>query len=289
MIMADDIEHAWGLQQRWSKAATAVHDQIDRARTLNLIILVLAAAAGALAGLYRQHPAIVRSAAAVSTVLLGLAGVIQQQRLGKADTQRWVAMRGASEQLKAAVWRELALGRRNDSASAARIRAALDTAHRDAHDFASALLTKPDGPTSAVPNVNSFQDYLVSRASNQATWHRNKAIALIERARNLRRAELAVTLLGVAAGATAAALASGALAPIVSALSTVAAAIAAHRSAARYERIADGYALTTIDLERVVETAPVDPDEAAVNQIVDKVEAILARQNTNWNSLVSDD
>ena len=294
------VQQAWNLQKSWSNAASTAHAAIDGARRLNLTLLAAAAVAGATGGLLHTRPGVVRVAGVFGAVLLGLAGLVQQRRLAASQVGGWAAMRLASERLKSAVWRELALVSDGDAAvagdgeagtaaaaSAARLSTAIDAAQAAVRDHGAELLAAPPA-TFALPAVESFDDYVAQRAGTQATWHRTNGGTLLARARRLRQAELAVTVLGVGASAAAGAYAATVLTPLVSMLSTIAAALAAHLSAAKHERVAAGYAITAVDLERAIAGLPETPpgDERAA--FVDRVEAILDRQNIAWVALLSD-
>ncbi len=286
--MTRPIDQAWNLQQRWSSAANAAHDTIGRARRANLALLVAAAIAGAIGGVAHETTAVVRTMAVLSATLLGSAGVLQQRVLARANVGRWVALRTASETLKAAVWHDLALGRADDDAAGAAISALIDEVQAGTAPFADALLA-PVAAAKPLPDVADLAGYRVRRADSQAGWHRDKATTLLQTARRLRNAELLGTIAGVAVSAAAATFASSVLTPIVSALTTVAATIAAHLSAAKYERVAAGYAATTIALERAGELLVSNPNEAETSAFVGAVEAILTRQNDAWLTLLSED
>ena len=306
------VQQAWNLQKSWSNAASTAHATIDGARRLNLTLLAAAAVTGAIGGLLHTHPRAVRVAGVSGAVLLGLTGLVQQRRLAASQVGGWAAMRLASERLKSAVWRELALvgdGGEGDgddgggggaaaddggdsadaaaAASAARLSTAIDAAQAAVRDHGAELLAAPPA-TFALPAVESFDDYVAQRADSQATWHRSKGSTLLARARRLRQAELAVTVLGVGASAAAGAYAGKVLTPLVSMLSTIAAALAAHLSAAKHERVAAGYAITAVDLERAIAGLPEAPSGDERAAFVDRVEAILDRQNATWVALLSD-
>lgn len=290
--MQRPIERAWDVQQQWSAAATNAHQRVDRFRRWNLMALVGAALAGALGGLFNDQSAVVRTMAVVGAALLGLGAFIQQRFLSKSDIESWLRARAASERLKSDVWRSLGLGTADDPDVAVALLAAIDHFQTDGVALAAAIV-EPSADAKPMPAVSSTNDYRRLRALGQATWHRGRIATLQAKAKRLRHAELGITLVGLVVSATAAGATDVVLTPMVSALTTAAAAIAAHLSASKYERIAAGYALTAARLETLLVTttdnATTTTATVADTEFVDAVERVLAEQNTAWIGLLSQD
>jgi hypothetical protein len=286
------IERAWDVQQQWSAAANDAHQRVDRFRRWNLMALVGAALAGALGGLFNDQSAVVRTMAIVGAALLGFGAFIQQRFLSNSDIGSWLSARDASERLKSDVWRSLGLGTTDDPDVAAGLLASIEHLQTDGLSLAAAIV-EPSADTKPMPAVSSIGDYRRLRAGGQATWHNGRVATLHAKAKRLRHAELGITLVGLVVSATAAGVADLVLTPMVSALTTVAAVIAAHLSASKYERIAAGYALTAVRLETLLvttaDTATSTNSTAADIEFVDAVERVLAEQNTAWISLFSED
>jgi hypothetical protein len=289
------IERAWDVQQQWSAAANDAHKRIDRFRRWNLIALVAAAVAGALGGVFNEQSVVVRAMAVLAAALLGFGGLIQQRVLSDSSIEGWLRTRDASERLKSEVWRLFGLGEADDPDATETLLGTINDIQIEGAAFAGAIL-EARAPTKPLPAVSSINDYRLLRAEGQATWHRGRVATLRRKAKRLRHAELGITLVGIVVSATAAAAADVVLTPIVSALTTVAAVIAAHLSASKYERIAAGYALTAIRLETLLNTTPQTTTTTATatatsadTEFVNAVERILAEQNAGWISLLSED
>lgn len=283
------IERAWDVQQHWSAAANDAHERVDRFRRWNLIALVGAALAGAAGGFFNDQSAVVRTMAVIAAALLGFGGFIQQRFLSSTDIGSWLGARDASERLKSEVWRSLGLGTADDPDVEVALLAAIDQIQTEGAALAGAI-GEPSAPTKPLPAVSSIDEYRRLRAQGQATWHRGRVATLQTRANRLRNAELGITLVGLVLSATAAGVTDLVLTPMVSALTTVAAVIAAHLSASKYERIAAGYSLTAVRLDTLLATtAEKETTTVAGNDFVDAVESVLASQNTAWISLLSDD
>lgn len=289
--MQRPIDRAWELQQQWSAAANDAHERVDRFRRFNLMALVGAAIAGALGGLLNDQSAMVRIMAVVAAVLLAIGGFIQRRFLGRFDIGRWLAAREASERVKADIWRSLGSGTADDPDAGAELLAAVDAAQTG--DLALAAIGGSGTAPKPLPSVASIDDYRRLRAQEQATWHRGRIDTLQAKAKRLRSAEFAMTFAGLVVSTAAASAADLVITPIVSALTTVAAVIAAHLSASKYERIAAGYALTATRLETLLATRADSTTKPSTPEadlaFVDAVERVLAEQNTAWASLLSGD
>lgn len=281
------------MQQQWSAAANGNHKRIDRYRRWNLIALVAAAVAGAVGGLFNEQSAVVRAMAVLAAALLGFGGLIQQRFLGESKIEDWLRTRNASERLKSEVWRLLGLGKADDPDANKALLSTIEDIQVEGATLVSAIF-EASAPIKPLPAVSSSNEYRVLRAEQQATWHRGRVTTLRRKAKRLRSAELGITLFGIVVSATAAAVADVVLTPIVSALTTVAAVLAAHLSASKYERIAAGYALTAVRLESLLnstlETTTTSTTATSADAaFIDAVERILAEQNASWISLLSED
>jgi hypothetical protein len=187
----------------------------------------------------------------------------------------------------------LGLGRADDPDATETLLGTVDDIQIEEAAVAGAIL-EARAPTKPLPAVSSIDDYRRLRVESQATWHRGRVATLRRKANSLRNAELGITLIGIVVSAVAAAVADVVLTPMVSALTTVAAVIAAHLSASKYERIAAGYALTAVRLESLLNSTPettttTTTATSADTEFVDAAERILAEQNAGWISLLSED
>lgn len=283
----EPVERAWELQQQWSAAATEAHRKIKQLRAANLLLLVAAAAAGAIGGVFYDSDWLVRLSGIASAGLLACAGFLQQRFLRSADVGRWVEIRLAAERMKSSVWRSLGLGL-DDAASQQLLLDELDAVEARLGTLGVPINVPPIG-LNPLPTVPSISAYVERRAEGQAKWHHDAVDGLVRRSRRVRGAELVVTATGIVVSVLAAAFTGWTLAPIVAGLSAVATALIAHLSAAKYERIASGYDSTARRLRTLIATFPTEPSEGERALFVDDVERVLAEQNAAWVSLLGAD
>jgi hypothetical protein len=279
----------WNSHRQWSRVADAARSHLDRWRLVNLVLLAVGALGGALATQSSWLPGPVRIACGVAAAaVLALAGVVQQQLLGRDRVLRWTTARAASEALKAETFRYLAgvapyadTGR---DAELARQRAEIqDRSAEFLVDFAQA---PPDGKP--LPAVQDLADYVLVRAQDQERWHHGRVAQHAAKAKRLRGVELAATLVAAVLAAVAGTLSLPDLSAWVGVVTTLGAAVAAHLAATQHDRIAASYARTADQLGRLIsssDSGTATPEVQA--RFVREVERVLAAQNESWVSLLS--
>lgn len=279
---------AWALQRGWSAAADRARARIDRTRQQNLVLLVAAAALGAVAAIIGDDRPASSITSAVAAALLASAALLQQRLMSPAQIGRWLDARIASEKLKSAVYRRLVLGPQAEAEADAELEETIDRVQTGAARHLLDLWDSPAEP-GPLPEVVDVPTYIAVRAQTQADWHRRKIGDLRRKAKRLRTAELAATVCGSGVSLAAAVWSTGVLAPIVSALTTIAAVLAATLSAAKYDRIAEGYAQTVDRLDRLLGRLPTEPSPEQARAFVEDAEGVLDDQNRDWMALLSAD
>jgi hypothetical protein len=139
----------------------------------------------------------------------------------------------------------------------------------------------------AVPSIATFAHYVHDRARTESKWHRIKIAEHVRQAKALRMWQLLATGLGVVLLTTAALLPAWHLTTWTTAAATIAAALGAHIAATGHQRIAESYAGTADQLDRLI--AGIDPENSTAAQqarFVADVERVLAVQNRGWTDLL---
>ena len=279
---------AWRYHRQWSLAADAAKKRLDGWRKRNLALLIAGALAGALATQTWPGQTGSRVLAIVAALALALAGYIQANALKPDQTARWRRARVASEALKAEVFRFLVgvapyAGPDRGAVLQAQLAVIQDRAGTQLVDQ---LAVQPDDRP--LPTLRTVAEYVTDRARHQADWHRKQTRVHARQGRNLRIRQLAVTVVGAVLSALSAAVPDWHLSTWTAAATTVAAAIGAQLAATRHLRIAEAYAVTTDQLDRLI--AGFDPASATPAQqalFVTAVERVLADQNNGWTDLLS--
>jgi hypothetical protein len=222
-------------------------------------------------------------------VALALAGWLQANSLNDKHTLRWTQARGASETLKAEVYRYLSgVAPYSGTDRAQVLRAQLGVVQARVPQellVEQQLAPSEDRP---LPRVRTFDDYVTERAQNQMTWHRNKIAEHEAQAKVFRSWQLAATLVGVVLSAISGFVPEWRLTTWTAAATTIAAAFGAHLAATQHQRIAASYASTADQLERLI--PGIDPSTATQDeqaQFVADVERMLAAQNQGWTDLLN--
>lgn len=290
MAYSEALTEAWEYHRRWSLVAARAQGRIDRRLYAVIVLLVSGALAGAVAAQPGWSDLVTGVAAGVASGPLALAAFVQQRWLTADEIGRWPAARAASETLKAEVARFLVVVAPYDGGDAEPeqlLRRQIDAVQERA-DGSPGRLTdfqeqRSDGR--ALPPIDGFDGYRDERALEQARWHRDRIGHHRGRASWIRRAEVAVSLVGVVLGAVAAGRGTTGLAGWIAVTATVAATLVAHRASTEHERIAASYAVTADLLDRLVRRLPASPDATQRGQFVTDVEARLAAQNQSWLEL----
>jgi hypothetical protein len=278
----------WRYHRQWSLAGEAAKGRLDRWRERNLALLVIGALAGAAAAQTWLPPDATRWCAILAALALALAGFIQANALDADRAARWIRARAAAEALKAEVFRYLLrVAPYADADRCSVLNAQLAVVQDRAN---TQLLEQQSAPTDdrPLPALRTVGEYVTGRAKEQADWHRRRSGDHVRRGRRLRTWQLVVTGVGALLSALAGFLESWHLSTWTAAATTVAATIGTQVAAAQHQRIAQAYAATVDQLDRLVarfEVATATPEQGA--QFVVDVERVLAAQNSGWSDLLT--
>jgi len=228
------LELAWRRHRQWSVAAETAKTRLDRWRWCNLVLLVLAAAAGAMAAQPDLPTEVATGFAIAAAVLLAVAGLVQANALNKDQAARWTAARAASEALKAEVYRYLLRVAPYDGTRPADV---LDSQTDAVQKRTAALLVDQQGAQAdgtPLPTLRDTAQYVTDRAQNQADWHRKKIGEHLRRARSLRICQFAATAVGVVLSVLAGFVPGWHLTSWIAALATIAAAFGTQLAATQH-------------------------------------------------------
>jgi hypothetical protein len=230
------LTDAWNRQSIWSQTADRLKRRITRSRLVALALTVagavFATASSQLAG---SQAALSRTFAFIAAVAIALVPVV---RIGSTRqvVEQWTRARSVSEALKADVYRYLAgtspfRGSDRDGLLAARSA----EYERAAHD----MVMHAEGATArqrTLPAVHDVASYLEHRISRQITgYYRPNARQMLRGLSRLRAAETVLVIVAALLSAAAATFAVDQLTAWTGVATTVAAAVAAHMAAGRYE------------------------------------------------------
>jgi hypothetical protein len=274
------LVHAWRLQRVWSQVAGRLKARIDRARNIGLTLGVLGAVLGVLAAQVDGGDDVSRSLAVGAGVAVGLVPLARRGASQEA-VRAWTRARSASEGLKSGVYAYLAGGSayldgERDQELGDRTREILESVE----DLTWATAgVQPD--RRAVPAVADIDAYLVERVDGQVErYYRPKAALYSRRLGWLRRIEAA---LGAAAVVLAVLAGTGGVqvvAPWVAVVSTLAATVAAHAGAARYDHQIVEFERTAARLAQLRATWQIEGWSSA--QLIDACEEVISIENQAW-------
>jgi hypothetical protein len=274
------LVHAWGLQRVWSQVAVRLKAQIDRARNVGLVLGVFGAVLGVLAVQVGVGAGAGRGLAVGAGVAVGLVPLVRRGASQEA-VRAWTRARSVSEGLKSEVYAYLAGGSayvdgerdRTLSVRAGEIVVSVD-------DLAGATAgIRPDDRR--LPAVGDVESYLVERVDEQVEgYYRPKAALYARRLGWLRRIEVtlgaASVVLAVLAG-TGGVVAAGAWVAVVS---TMAATVAAHAGAARYDHQIVEFERTAARLAQLRVLWQVEGWSPA--ELIDACEEVISIENQAW-------
>jgi hypothetical protein len=280
------IDDVWELHRCWSIVAGRLQDAYRKLQVTNLCLLLAGSVAGAIAASGWLDTPAAKSVVVGSAVLLAAAAFMQSHLLVRANVQRRLVARAASETLKAAAYTYLAraapfAGSDRDHVLYQRLAAV-----RDRTDDHIGLLAGVRDDGKPQPRMGSVADYVRLRAAGQRDWHESRAARHQVMARRWRWGQLAATGAAAVVAAVGGAMSGTDLSIWVSVLTTVAAALAAHVAGEQHDRIATSYVRTALRLRSL--TRGFDPAVAGQPEsdlFVERVEQVLAEQTDAWVEL----
>ena len=276
------VERAWQLQSVWSQVANGIKRDLQNHRGVVLAMTVLGAllAAGAVVG--GLDTGLGKALAALGGAAVAIAA-LARGRIGADVVRDWTRARSVSEALKSEVY--VYQARAGVYADPGRRDRSLDdrceAIQRDAADLAPRK-AGVEPMRRELPPVSDAETYLRERVDGQiATYYRPQAAQLQRKLARFRAAQLALSGVGVVLAAVAAFTESDAVAVWIPVLTTVAAAVAAHVAAERYEYLLVEYVRTADELERLRDrrgsAATMRDDE-----LIRAAEHVISVQNEGW-------
>lgn len=284
------LAEVWREQSAWSQAADRMKRGIERARLCALAIVVLVAVCGTASAALGEalHPLgrwLAVLAAVGSVSLPPLRKLWSGVRL-----QNWTRARSVSEAMKADVYLWLARVRPfTDDVDAAKLRERVDRLRGDAADLVSAA-ERCTPVARDLPAVHDLPTYFAVRVEGQRTDYYRARVRRIERRLGWFRA---VGFVLGAAGAVlggAAALLATSFAAWIAVVSTIAAAVAVHVSATRYEFQRIEFARTAEELRRI-KTLADQPGAAEqdLQRLARRAERVISIENQGWMAKLAED
>ncbi len=285
-------------QQNWSKTAAALKARYENVRKicfgLSIAAALLAATASQLPDIASKQPggSVRLGLACVSAAFLAVVGFLTSRFLGGQNASNWIRARAASEALKRAAYTYAAQAAPYDNAADRGDKLAAERQGIEAQ-VNNLLGEQVPGTEGRTPLDNiSPKEYLSKRVEGQKTWYENKAEEHRKAARTLGRIELILAL--VAAVITGIIGAYGKsnimgvsfdFVALTGVLTTLSGAFLAYIEASKLDFIVASYLATARQLRellpagtKVTENAP----SAAWSEYVQKVETVLATENSAW-------
>ena len=276
------VEHAWEQQRIWSAVARGLKRDLQRGRDLVLTLTVIGAllsAAAVVADLTTTPGKVLAAAGAATVALAGIA----RQRTGQDAVRAWTRARSVAEGLKSEVYFHLAqVGA--PSALDTRVEA-LERAAADLAPYKAGI----EADARPLPAVSDIDSYVRERIAGQITdYYRPQAADLRRRIARLRAVELSLAVVGALVGATAAVFETDNVAVWVPVVTTIAATVAAHGAAERYEFMLVEYTRTADELERLHDRRGTAAD-LSDEELVRAAEHVISVQNEGWMAKLSGD
>jgi hypothetical protein len=229
------LGEAWGLHRVWSQVAGRLKARIDRARDAGLVLGILGAVLGVVATQVGTDVVGGRLLAVVAGVAVGLVPLVRRGA-SQVVVRTWTRARSVSEGLKSEVYAYLSGGSAYEGEARDRVLAARtrDIVASVGDVIGAAAGVSPDGRP--LPAVDGIDSYVRVRVGGQIDgYYRPRAAAYARRLGWFRRVE---ATLGAAGVVVAVLVGTGGVAAVgawVAVVSTLAAAVAAHAGAARYD------------------------------------------------------
>jgi hypothetical protein len=267
-------------QRVWSETATRLKAAIVRARTVALVLGIVAAA---LAIAAVQLADVQETTARLLGILAGLAAGLAPLALRRAGTEQvrdWTRARSAAEGLKTELYEYLAggsayVGGEPSQHLAERTRA-IDDNVGDLLDLSAA-----EPAPAPMPAVHDVASYVEVRVQDQIDrYYRPNAARYQRVVRRLRLAGDGLGAVAVVLGVAAGAGAPDQLAAWVPVVTTVAASLTAHIAASRYDHQIVEFLRTAQQLEHIVE-AHAD-GTISDSALVDACEQVISVENQGW-------
>jgi len=278
-------EEVWAQQSIWSQVANGLKGSLDRLRTVSLLLTiaaaVLATAAAEVSGVSTDASRVLALLAAVAAALIP----VVRNRLNRQQLLDWTEARSISEALKAEIYSFLS----GTGPYRGGDRGTLLLARLDEHvgTVGDSLLQARVGIRAVdrpLPPVSDVPSYLQLRVEGQITYYEDTASQLKRRVSWLHGIETILAIVAAVLSAVAATFQVHQASAWVAVVTTVAAALIAHATAARYDYQIAEYERTALTLHQLLvrrsQTASPTPEDD--DQFVQRCENSLAQQNRAW-------
>jgi hypothetical protein len=281
------LTRAWEQQSVWSQTADRLKQSLFRTRTAALILIIIAAFAGAFV-----TPAAAVAAASgvvfawVAAACAGMAAVLQT--LTKREhVEAWTRVRSVSEAYKAEVYTYLAgVAPYRGADKLSRLVDTLREVAEKAEDLKVKTL-KFQPRQRPLPPVTDVDTYIAERVEKQISgYYRKKSREMARRAAQFRTFEIVVAIVGALLSAAAGSVPNlTGIAAALPVLTTIAAVVAAEMGFRRYDALALEYERTADQLENLLEDHDIKHTAlgtAADDDLVHACELVISIQNEAW-------
>lgn len=285
-----DLEGFWRMQHQWSRLADVKKRRVVRGRVLALVLIVVAAALGALsATLASPAPSpwsmLSKACAAGAAGCAALLPLLRPLYTGKALVEFTVARR-ISENIKSLLISWLAM---NGGLSGKAGTRELTRQVMGLRLMAPELIAELDvtgAPQSSLPPISDGNSYLAWRVREQIdSYYRPRARRIDRTLEILDRCSFGLGLVGAFLGATTVTI-GGTLAGWIAVVTTVATALSAHIAASQYRFQQLEFTRTAEQLEQLL-VAATDTPPLGLAEIVRDGEAIILGENRAWQTALS--
>ncbi|MDH6127087.1 DUF4231 domain-containing protein [Kitasatospora sp. GP82] len=286
------IEAVWGQQSVWSQAADRLKRSIGRARILVLALGVVAAATATASSQTMGADPLLGKVLAFAAAAAAGATPFAAQHAGSQRVRDWTRLRAVSEAFKCETYTYLAeVGAYRPKPSEAALAERIGRLRADSADLLrhTVALSARDRE---LPPVSDADTYVERRLRAQIDgYYRPRAELMARRTAAVRRAEIALGVLGAVLAAAAGAFALDWAGGWVAVGASVTLAVTAHGAAAKYDYQQLEFSRTSVELERLHaqwSTGSVRTTEA-IDAFVSRCEDIISVQNDAWMVKVAEE
>lgn len=279
---SDAVVYLWQRQSVWSQAANRIKAGISRARFVTLALTIAGAVLGTAASqTIGSYPTLGRVLAVAAAVALVLVPVVSRGA-SREIVQDWTRARSVSEALKGEVYSYLAgvepfRDEQRDELLLRRFEKLMGAA--------GDLIKRCSGISARAREIPAVQDvasYVAIRVRGQIdAYYSPGARRMGMRCTLLKRGETALATLAAVLAAVVGIFPSEALAAWIAVLTTLAAALAAHAAAGRYEYQQIEFMRTADELERLL-AWQASTGASGDDEFVAACERVISIQNEGW-------
>lgn len=282
MSTSPALASTWQQQLIWSTTANRLKQDITRARTIALG-LVIAGALLQTAASQVPYDAVKTALRVVGVLALAGVPIIRQVKLGTERVRDWIRARSVSEGLKAETYLYLmGVPPYAEADRDAKLLEQTQSLVNKAKDLAVyTALVEPE--SSAPPQVTNIETYIEQRVNQQINdYYRRQAQKMAQSVKVFRGVELFFSLMAAFLGALAAAKLVPGLDTWVAVVTTAGTAVTAHFAASRYEYLVISYDSTAHRLEFLRHQWYATPRDRDREAFVRRCEEAISIENEAW-------